>query len=250
MALTPPTPFFTASDRRLILLLERLLLEGLRSDRLGSNLPSDIVALTIQEAKELADSLEDLANSSDFIEACYFIEGLTLSEEEKNQRIREIFLSARKRRGRTRAMASMHWSEFLTRLGLEENAQWRTRPKPMDMKYFYRMEEALFSSMGLHKMTSDFLLPIIKAQESGVEESRKGKNPVSHGTIRPLVADPSFRITERRSPRNKNRISKRQIAASIIVITNISVLFTTRDWSVTGTLSTIAGALAATVADT
>lgn len=40
-------------------------------------------------------------------------------------------------------------------------------------------------------------------------------------------------------------LSKSRLAAVISIVINSSVLFTTRDWSVTGTLSTMAGAMIA-----
>lgn len=245
MALYPPTPVYSETDKRLLMLLAKLLLECINSDSMGSNLPSNMVTLTDSEADELASSLEKLVNSRDFMETCYFVEGLTLQGTRNDPGIREIYLSARKRRGRSRAMASMHWSEFLVRLGLYKKAPWSVRCTPMDIEYFQRMEERLLAASGLHPKVVKLIMGVIDSQTPGLEEIREGNRSLKRGTVKPLVADPIFRWREhRREPLDLN-ISKKNVVAAITIVADASVLFTTRDWSVTGTLSTMAAALAA-----
>lgn len=249
MPIYPPTPAYSETDKRLLSLMAKLLLECVDSDAAGSNLPSGVIALTDKEADELINRLEDLLNSRGFIEACYFVEGLTLPGEQNESRLREIYLSARKRRGRSRALASIHWSEFRSRLGIKESPALATRTVPMDFEYFKKMEERLLSTTGIHPRVITLIMRVVSSQAQQLEQIRRGQRSLQHGTVKPLVADPIFRWREQRSQSRDLRISTTKIAAAITIVANISVLFTTRDWSVTGTLSTMVGALAAAAAD-
>lgn len=243
MTLYPPTPRYSKTDKRLLVLMGKLLLECMASDGAGSNLPSGMVALTDREADELVNSLEKLLDSKAFMETCYFVERLTEPEAGHDSGIREIYLSSRKRRGRARAMASMHWSEFLVRLGLGKYAPWGVRATPMDFEYFRRMERRLLSASGLHPKVVELIMDVIDSQATPLEEIRSGARSLKRGSVRPLVADPIFRWRASRREFQSLEISKKSVVAAITIVADVSVLFTTRDWSVTGTLSTMAAAL-------
>jgi hypothetical protein len=249
MTLYPPTPVYSDADKRLLVLLSKLLLECIDSDAAGSNLPSGMVALTEKEADELVSSLEKLVNSREFMETCYFVEGLTLPEAMQDPRIREIYLSRRKQRGRTRLMASTHWAEFLVRLGLGRYAAWGVRASPMDFEYFQRMEQRMLSASGLHPKVIELVMDVIHSQTTRLQEIRSGERLLKHGTVKPLVADPIFRWRASRQGPQDLQISRKSVVAAITIVADASVLFTTRDWSVAGTLSTMAGTLAAASAD-
>jgi len=249
MAIYPPTPVFSETDKKLIILMTKLLTEKLEKDAPSSNLPVGIVALTDQEADELLERLEALINSREFTESCYFVEGLTLPGSIDEPRLREIYLSARKRRGRKRALASIHWSEFQVRLGIIKNATRGTHARQMDLEYFQKMERRLLAATGIHPQVAELIMRFINAQAKETETVRSGRRSLQHGSIRPIVADPIYRWRESRLQSRDLRVPAASIAAAITIVADISVLFTTRDWSVTGTLSTMAGALAAMVAD-
>ena len=251
MALYPPAPFFSEADKKLLVLMAKLLLERMDSGATGSNLPADMVTLTDtdREADELVDRLEKLVNSREFIEACYFVQGLTLAETQDESQLREIYLSARKRRGRTRARASTHWAEFQARLGLVKRLTFRTRTAPMGFEYFLKMERRLLSASGLHPRVIELIMRLVGNQASQVEKIRSGQRSLEHGTVKPLVADPIHRWREQRLQSRDLQVSTRSIAAAITIVADIAVLFTTRDWSATGTLSTMAAALAMVSAD-
>lgn len=245
MTLYPPKPELSESDKRLLVLLARLLLEHMDSNMGESNLPQGMLALTDEEANELLDNLEILVNSKEFTEACYFVEGMSIPGTQEEGRLREIYLSSRKRRGRTRAMASRHWSEFQQRLGLPKSVVWGTSAIPMSYEYFQKMEMQLLSAAHLHPRIIELIMRVVGDQVHNVEEIRRGQKSLEHGTVKPLVADPFFRWRDGSLESRGLEISANRIAATITIVANISVLFTTRDWSVAGTLSTMTGALVA-----
>lgn len=120
MAIYTPSPVYTEVDKRVLILITKLLLESHDSGVRSSNLPSGILGLTDKEADELIANLQKLVDSREFLEKCYFVEGLTLQDGMEESKIREIYLSVRKRRGRSRAMASTHWANFKSRFGMPE----------------------------------------------------------------------------------------------------------------------------------
>src|SRR5690242_14441212 len=117
MSLYPPAPTLSATEKRLLDLMAQLLLEQMEPDERGSNRSTGTVVLTEHEADELVSRLTELVESRAFLEATSFVEGVTLPEPREMQRAREIYLSALKRGGRSRILASRRWSEFLIRLG-------------------------------------------------------------------------------------------------------------------------------------
>lgn len=249
MALYRPKPIYSKSDKRLLVLIAKLLLERLDSDAAASNLASEMVALTDKEAEELVGLIEKLIKSREFQEACYFVEGVTLPESPEEGRLREIYLSARKRRGRSRAVASIQWEDFQARLGIIHQRPWYRRSLPMSYDYFLRMEKRLFIDLNLHPRVIELMMRVISNQAAEIEKIKSGERAIRHGTVRPLVADPIFRWREQRFESQDLKISTNRIVAAATIVADVSVLFTTRDWSVAGTLSMIASVLAPAAAD-
>ena len=245
----PPTPTYSETDKRLRVLMAKLLLEHMDQGAVGSNLPAGMVTLTDGEANELIARIEDLVNSRDFLEASYFVEGLTIPGVEEEARVREIYLSARRRRGRTRVLASTHWSEFQVRLGITRNVVRGTRAEPMSFEYFREMEKRLLLAAGIHRRVIELVIRVVGSQAPQIEEIRIGQRSLGHGTVRQLVIDPLRRWHEQLANFQGRHVSTTRIAAALTIVADTGVLFTTRDWSVAGTLSTMAGALARIIHD-
>jgi hypothetical protein len=247
MAIYPPTPKLSVNDKRLLALMGRLLLE--RLDRLPSqsNLSGDQIALTDAEAEELLQLLEQLVSSSEFKRACFFIEELS-SQKANFRPLREIYLSARKQLGRSRAVASMHWSDFLARLGIRSPDAWHIRTIPMSLDHFHGMERKLLASAQLNPRVVSFVLKLAAAQDAELEAIRTGNRSLVRDAVRDTIAVPLSKLRSMHGKIIDRDLSATRIAAAMTVICNSSVLFTTRDWSVTGTLSTMAGALAGSIA--
>lgn len=246
MSIYPPTPKLSANDKRLLVLMARLLIE--RLDRLPSqsNLTGDRVALTDDEAEELLQRLEQLVSDEGFKRVCYFVEGL--SSPQKNLRVlREIYLSARKQLGRSRAVASMHWSDFLVRLGIRDHDAWHIRSTPMSLDHFHGMERKLLQSAQLNPRVVNFIMKIVAAQDGELEAIRAANRQLMKGTVRDAIEVPLSKLRKMHGKIVDRDMSATRLAAAMTVICNSSVMFTTRDWSVAGTLSTMAGAVTASI---
>ena len=242
MSIVTPTPVLSESDKRLISLMSKLLIDQTYRADGRSNVSGNAIILTDSEANELLQRIENLVASHQFIEASYFVEGLTVPEESEKSNLREIYLSARQRRGRTRALASTHWAEFQVRLGIGQATLWGINARPMSMSYFQKMERKLLSTAGLHPRVVDLVMHVIELQSKAIEDIRHSRRSLSRGAIKQAVFESFLKLRDQFSHIRDPQISSARIAAAITIVSDISILFTTRDWSVTGTLSTIAGA--------
>lgn len=248
MVTYPPTPTLSTNDRRLIKLMATLLLEQIEGQSISSNRSADEVVLTDQEAGELLELLDRLVESKQFVETATFVEGLAGANTVNDRQLREIYLSARKRKGRSRAVASYHWAEFCVRLGIVKGPIWNVSATPMSLEHFYEMERRLLSAAGVAPRVIAVVMKVVIAQSSGLQRLREGKQSLSRGVVKQAIIDPFLRLRERSAQRIGSRqVSVTRVAAALTLMSDISIMFTTRDWSVAGTLSTMAGALAATV---
>jgi hypothetical protein len=236
MAIYTPEPSFSRNDRRLLALLLKLLSEETaeKSANAGDEMP-----MTDSEYSQLEECIEELLSSREFLNATHFIELLSAGEQERS---RELYLRGRTRAGRTRALASKQFGEFMARLGQPYPHRWGVNAEEMSFEHFLRMERQLFLSIGVNERVADLLMRYIMLQVDDVERMRSGhKNFPEFSLIRSLktiLSPVRNRLSEIRFPVGSN-----QLTGAFIVISNLSVLYTTRDWSVTGTLSTFAGGL-------
>ena len=218
----------------------RLLLEELDREEPKSNLPTDKVALTDSEAKELIERLEELANSREFVESAYFVESMTSDNAEDEERARQIYISGRKKRGRANVHTSAAWADYKARLGLSGHPfPERRLPKPLTFSRFQEMERTLLSIAGLNPRVVDVVMRSIADRQRQIEELRKRQSALRRGIIRSIVLSPAEALARRFHDRE---VPKNKLIAAIGIVTDTAVFFTTRDWNVVGTMSYMAGA--------
>lgn len=224
MGIYPPVPKYTDSEKRLIELLARHLLECLEPHVKYSNRPSNHVVLTDNEADELLGNIERIADSKQFYEICYFVEGLTAARSDTDGRLREIYLANRRKRGRTRVNASFHWNDFNDRL------------QNMPFEHFLAMERKLLGACELETRLIDTVIQMLESARIKSDEARSRNSPIKRGTIKKKLLDPIRRLC-----RNDESCSvpRHKIVSAMTILADSSVLFTSRDWGVAGTISTI-----------
>jgi hypothetical protein len=110
------------------------------------------------------------------------------------------------------------------------------------------MERKLLTSAQLNPRVVNFVLKIVAAQDAELEAIRAGNRSLVRDAVHNTIAIPLAKLRSMHGKIIDRDLSATRIAAAMTVVCNISVLFTTRDWSVTGTLSTMAGALAGSIA--
>ncbi len=249
MAIYEPDIHFSKNDKKLLLLLSNFLLEKIEGNE-KSNLSKNFIALSDSEAKELTSLLEKLINTKEFIETSYFIEIMSSMGLATEKNAREIYLSARKRRGRSRAMASHHWAKYLSRLGIKfkhppHYQQNPLKPNLYDVHpeemlspdQFYKMEKRLFEKAGIHPKVINVLLMLLEKKAENIIVYRKPLG-LEKGSLKKIYT------TLLKEIRARNAISKVNTCAALTLVANMSVLFTTRDWNAIGTISCMGGAAA------
>lgn len=249
MAIATPEVRLSSHDLRLLSLLARLIVLPLDHGR--SNVGEAAIALTQSEASELVDLLEEFTSSKRFLESAYFVEAVSRPGALNSNRAREIYLSWRARFGRTRAMASTHWREFIARLGIDRvpsgyfagNSPMPTRP--MDLYHFLEMERILLEANDLSPRIRALILQYVSKQLQRVQAIRELGQRLGVDSVRDVPNLVLAEVGIQRAYGEGGCISATRVTATMTLIVDMSVMFTTRDWGVAGTLSTMAGALGA-----
>ena len=245
MPVPEPNPAFSAHEKRLLALLAKLLLESLRQQDRVSNVAADEVALSDTDAAELLDLLQQLLTTRSFVVGANFVESLSKGSSTQGA-TRETYLAERRDRGRPRSMASRQWAEFVRRLGLSPSYPSPLVPNPMPFDTFVRLEQRLLRTAGVNPRIGAVIVRAIAQTRGEIEDIRTGHRPISAGKILELIRNLSNDLDSTRSPRRE--ITVRRVVGVTTIVSNVSVLFTTRDWTVAGVISAMAGAAIAGIA--
>lgn len=248
MAIYSPEPFLTSFDKELLRLLSELVLQ--QEQGWTANHSRDHVELSDPESRLLIELLEQFLASKRAQQAAYLLEEIFSGSEGDLSGAREIFLRGRVERGRTRAVASVQWNEFLMRLGAypstkSERRYWhRPSADPMPLDHFLRMEARLIDAANIHPTVRSLILGYVRLNVQNLSRVLSGEETIKRGHIlkKPKEVSQSLR-EDISSVIGVKPISVQKIAAVMTIVMDMSVLYTTRDWSVTGFMSTIAGAI-------
>jgi hypothetical protein len=244
VAIYSPNLILSDADREALLLLGQL---ALTSHAEQSNVAIDEIALSPAEAERLLFLLDQFATSKRFLEGSYFAEGIAKGDGHKNKRLKEIYLSWRKRLGFTRVASTYTWNEFVVRagFGFGENAwMWpragRNAVTQMDLKYFLAMEEKLVDAIGLHPRVRNLIVKFVDARLLHLDALREGQREVRPGSIRRLVQSFVSDLATVPTGREDRPMSRNRVIGLSVILMDTSALFVTRDWTATGVLSTLA----------
>lgn len=211
-------------------------------------MPRHEVALSSQEARELLRLLEQFVTSRNFIEGSHLTEGLFGDNSLYDGSLRNLYLAGRQRIGKSRAVATVQWENFLGRLGLwtngrgNPNAWYRASVEPMTFEHFTRMERKLADATNLHPRVKAIIMAFTESRANFIESVRFGKKKLVPGSIseppKDLLAELKFGASDLVGlPPMKTS----KLVSIMVIVMDTSALYTTRDWSVTSVLSTIAG---------
>jgi hypothetical protein len=248
MAIYPPTPRLSSENQRMLALLSKLLVEHPRLHRVHSNVAENSVALSDAEANELLSHIRNMLESRDFAEASHFVETVTQPGDISDKSAREIYLSGRAQKGRSRAMASSQWEDFKARLGFRSQPL-QVNVAPMDFGHFARMEQRLLAAAGIDQQVVGILMQILTRQLPELQKIRDGRRHFPARAVKNALLGPFERWYQGVAPGLDREVSTQKLGAVMLVVADGAVLFTTRDWGVAGTLSTMAGVTASAALD-
>ncbi len=93
-------------------------------------------------------------------------------------------------------------------------------------------------------------MAVLTKHLDAVDAARKGENPLAARSVSKVpIGLLNFLRQDRGAALKMGSVSIARIASVMALVADTSVMFTTRDWGVTGTLSSIASSLAFSVAD-
>ena len=236
-----PKPAIDRDRSRLVELLGQLLDEKLSSD--NNNLPAGELALSASERTELQDLVERVSTERSFFVALVFVDGILGNKGATEQSLREIYVSERKRRGYSRVLSSGAWHQFKTRLGgrSEDLSTYLRAARRMPYEHFMRMERRLLSFYRLPDRVRDYVVNTVEKERAKLESIREVLFTRSHDAYHSVQQNTKELLDQVRQ--RGETMSSQQLAGLVCVVADSSVLFTTRDWSVAGTISTMAGSV-------
>lgn len=238
MPIYTPQPALSPTEKQILRILAEALIE-IPGDWRASNLPSGQVPLSDQSAAKLLILLEEYVASQKFRERTEFIE--LLGSDGSSKRAREIYLRGRSEAGRTRVAASWQWGDFQLRLGIGHDIARGSTANYMDFAHFLRMEERLLAELQLHPRVKALVIQMVVDRRSEVEAVRNGRMKIQQGSVRD-VPRPIIVELKQTKPDGGHMLPLGKVVALATLTADLSVMFTTRDWGVAGTLSAMAAA--------
>jgi len=236
MRIYSPKIRLSENEKKLLQLMAKLILED--NNYLNSNISADLIALSDEEAEELLRLLQLLLEKKEFWQASSFIDHVTNMPSETSDRLaRNMFIYGLENKKKQAIMASYRWFEFLKRLGIGEVKKISISPssqkiRPMEYEHFLTMEKMLFDRALIPASVS---LPIIEQIKERKNEVMAIKKPMENTGLSIIKT-----IKTRIDKGEDKTVVKMDLCSAITLIVNYSVMFTTRDWGVTGTLSCLA----------
>jgi hypothetical protein len=211
--------------------------------RQSHNAPSTEIVFSPRESFALERGVGNVLDDRNLFHSLYFVENLVSNGGATEDDLKEIYLQQRKRFGYDRALSSARWHEYVTRLGMRKGSlsTYLRGAEMMTFDHFIRMEKKLFSIQNISSDVSDFAISLIQKNRAQVDEIRS--TSFNDRSQAPRLGFVSRVKSSLNSIRESNSMPPEKLAALMVVITNSTSLFSSRDWSVAGTISTMAGGI-------
>jgi hypothetical protein len=198
----------------------------------STNLELGQAFLSDSEARLLLQLLEAFAVEKRNLESAYLIEELLGGGVYNDRELRNIYLNWRVGR-----LGILHTES-------SDRAYWyRASASPMEFEYFLKMEEILLKAAGLHPRVRTLAMNLVARQKDVIRQLRSGDLAVGAGTVLKPIKGLISKLKHQSVPHfGHDPISLNKISSVILIVSDLSCLYTTRDWGVAGFMSTICAA--------
>ncbi|MBI1216293.1 MAG: hypothetical protein GC185_10830 [Alphaproteobacteria bacterium] len=232
-----PEIHINKNKKQLLQLLVQLIYEDLKKNSANNNLPDDEIVLSPVDAHLLQSLIDALLQDEEFILTSEFLENIATLDNNNVRQMKKIFLSFREARGKSRALEGIRWNEFQIRLGISNDFITKTSVvSPIPMETFIKKEKSLFISMRFPTAVTTELVKFVSQQKSNVIRVLRKENLLPKRSVKNVFSKIKEKISK-----NKYSIPKKKVYAATVLLSNMAVLYTTRDWSAIGVLSSMAG---------
>lgn len=251
MAIARPKPRLSDTEKAILVVVSEILLENLDALPVCANRVDSLVPVSDEQAENLLRLVSELTSSRVFLERWFFIHNVVgPSLFADDERLRKLFGSLRGMRGRQYLSLDGWWKAYLARLGVS-NAQYRGRTiQPLSFDEFVKLEKRLFLDLNLDPRISEILMSLVERQRDLIEEQRSIQldrsmiSPLSvAGIPRAILGPLRTALTEILADKFRRELPRDYLSGLATIVSNLSVLGTTRDWDVTGTISGLCGAM-------
>lgn len=241
-----PSPKLTDADKRILALLSKIIIENL--DGVADNRSSDMLTLTDAQAGELLRLLEQLMQSETFLRKLSFVNLIVdASPDDPKLDLKLVRLTGKRPIAAGIGMTSETMRKWRVRLGVCPPIGPKD-PAPMTFGHFLKMEERLLAALDVDPRVADLVLRVAARSEyalrelllaisGGILDEAKSPRVLRLGALKrmfvPLLSDTHIR-----------ELPRERVGALFMAISDMSVMFTTRDWGVAGTMSNICAGLA------
>lgn len=225
-----PEVHLNESERRLIRLLAELLTDAWAMS--DGNRAWDVALLNDSQADELVELMENYLGGGAFLASASFIDAL--SQEDLGDGF-DIYEIERMKKGRKAANQFYHWEELKRRLGLEARAFYHYSCVPMTRAQFEKKERDLLIAVGVRPYIADLAIRVLRNKIPEWEGEPCIPVDFDVGQVRQTFSDAFSRSSLR-----EGTISQQKLVGAVALLADFSTMFTTRDWTVTGTISGIA----------
>ena len=248
MGIYDPSLILSDADREALRLLGELALAAEQDG--GANLHHDSAPLSASQAERLLNLLEQFIESKRFIEGSYFAEGVANGHGWEDRRLKEIYLSWRKRLGLTRVASTYTWNEFVVRAGFFTGTEaWmyprpaRSPTRPMPLHHFMAMEDRLSKAADLHPRVAKLIEDFIGSRLPQIEAIRTHEVEVATGSLRAFATSFVEELQRTLNGNERECMTRRKLIAMSTLLMDTGALFITRDWTATATISMIGSTL-------
>jgi len=238
-----PSPKLSETDKALLLLLSKILIENVEG--ISENLDQSQVVLTDEQAEKLCGLLEQLMQEESFFRRLAFVNQIIDTDPlDEKLDLKLVRITGKRPFAAGMGMTSENMRKWRVRLGVAPKKSLHD-PVPMTFTHFLKMEEKLLNKMDVNPRVSALALQAASQNEGAFLQLLRAINgdPKNSAHVSSVVRLQHLRrkFIEPLSDPHKRELPKERVVGLFTVISNTSVLFTTRDWGVAGTISTMCG---------
>lgn len=241
MSINKPSVNFSTEEKALLIFISEILLEYLDSQGGNSNLPEKHIALTDKQCIELKGLISKLLAHPKFDVVDLFFKLIHLNRFSGGERAKKIYMEGRSSLGKSTAMSSYQWDELRQRIGgLSWSDTLIVRTEPMSEAHFLKMETMLFNELyneeKLIKQSVANYLSLQTLKRLGKLQKKRARRKNTQIKSVKYIFE---KLNE--AAQKQKMLTVENLEAAAFVLSNSSVLFTTRDWTATGVLSLMVG---------
>lgn len=243
MAIYSPDIRLNKNDLRLINEISKLLephVAGFLSQT--KDISGVEIMLSHEDGVRLLELIRNTMNQIEFQKKLEFTEKIYSKDFSDIQTCKETFKFLRKRNKQSSVMVTGKWHDLLLRLGSSHGYRYTgANASKMSFEHFIKMERKLLKKLNVHPAVVATLVELMELEKDYIETIRQGREVVGQGKITATLSSAVNQLSDKVSgKKNDIRFPALNMASVLGITANAGVMFTTRDWSATGTISVIA----------